>query len=807
MFQINRNKMKKTLLRIFGLYLIFLLLNTISGNTLLIAQGTRGNLYVTNGSVNSTLRVNDRLFIAGNFDKIGPRTGSFALVHSNQNVLVRMYPKIKGSVWTLESDGQDGWYLGGDFYVEKSNRRHLIHVNPDGSLDESFNPNVNDGVTYIYKHNNKLYISGFFTEVNASNRLAFACVDASTGVVDAMNIPLDSYANWMQVHGNYMYVGGTFTDVSTLPYQYLFRINLTTNALDTWNMELNEAVNCLKVYDNKLYIAGFFSQVKNTIVDRIAAIDLSNDSVINTGISIQGFGISSMDIYNNALYFGGYFDSVNLMPRKNLACYDLLNKQITSWDPSLKGNSNFIKVHNDNIVVGGVFDSVGNLERKNLTAIDPFTGIATSWNPSPDKFVFAIGANDQGIAVGGLFTSIVRKDVKNLAVVNYQTGIAENWSININGDIATMVNDANKLIISGSFDTVENQLRRSVAAFNLADLSLSNWDIQLTDTFSYISTMLIHNNALFIAGGFEGIGTSNVRNIAKINLSTAAVENWNIDLIGFVNQIKVYNNRLYIAGDFSEIEGVNQAHIARVDLNTNEYDVNWTPSVNAGVLGVDFYKNLIFIYGWFNEVNGSFEQGITAVKELDASLEGQNLLLDGIVTSTAIKDDILYIAGSFFTFGGSIRYNLGAFNIANQEVATWPYETDFPVNYLYMQDDYLYACGMFESVMNEAHTGIVGLPYIGSTVGVEPKNSNKVKTAVYPNPFKQAITIALDKEYSNLSIEVLSLSGQLVYNEKNYELSNKNITLNLSELKSNQLYIISIYSNNKKVYSSKIYKD
>ena len=111
-------------------------------------------------------------------------------------------PKVKGSVSALISDGNGGYYIGGDFtHVGNIPRSNIAHVNADCSLDMNFNPGASGSSGYydviktllLDKNNNKLYVGGSFNSIGGENIQSLARIDISNGLVDSsFNLNLNS---------------------------------------------------------------------------------------------------------------------------------------------------------------------------------------------------------------------------------------------------------------------------------------------------------------------------------------------------------------------------------------------------------------------------------------------------------------------------------------------------------------------------------------------------------------------------------------------------------------------------------------
>src|SRR5262245_32807391 len=70
---------------------------------------------VGGGVVASVATSGSTAYLGGNFDYVGPETGSFVPVDSASGDLVSPWPVVGGDVYTSIDDGLGGWYVGGSF--------------------------------------------------------------------------------------------------------------------------------------------------------------------------------------------------------------------------------------------------------------------------------------------------------------------------------------------------------------------------------------------------------------------------------------------------------------------------------------------------------------------------------------------------------------------------------------------------------------------------------------------------------------------------------------------------------------------
>ena len=128
------------------------------------------------------------IYLGGNFTKIVYKTSLGALVDNNLGEVKSFYPSISGaSISASCPDGNGGFYIGGIFTsVGGVTRNNAAHIFEDGSLDQSWNPNLDARVNAIAVSNSIVYLGGNFTTAGATGR-NYAAAFNTEGVVQPWN--------------------------------------------------------------------------------------------------------------------------------------------------------------------------------------------------------------------------------------------------------------------------------------------------------------------------------------------------------------------------------------------------------------------------------------------------------------------------------------------------------------------------------------------------------------------------------------------------------------------------------------------
>jgi len=186
--------------------------------------------FVTNGPVQAIVRGGGTIYIGGQFNRVGPRTGPGVEVAlaGTQNAGL---PEISGAgpsslvgaggyLSAVAADGTGGWYIGGLFtHVGGVARTNLAHIRADHTVDPNFNPSLNDAVQTLAVSGSTIYAAGLFTSISGQTRNKIAALNGADGGVTAFNPNAngDVQALVISSDGSIVYVGGRFTIIRGLP--------------------------------------------------------------------------------------------------------------------------------------------------------------------------------------------------------------------------------------------------------------------------------------------------------------------------------------------------------------------------------------------------------------------------------------------------------------------------------------------------------------------------------------------------------------------------------------------------------------
>jgi len=200
------------------------------------------------------------------------------------------------------------------------------------------------------------------------------------------------------------------------------------------------------------------------------------------------------------------------------------------------------------------------------------------------------------------------------------------------------------------------------------------------------TSMVVYNNKLYIGGTFTIAGGSVANYIAVWDGSSLSAVGTAVT--GNVYSLAVYNNELYVGGN-ANIDGAPANYIVKWN------DSSWTPvgagtELNSYVNSLCVYNNELYVGGEFTSVNGNY---ISKWNGSSWSKVGDGTELDSFVYSLAVYDNELYIGGIFTIAGGGVSNYIAVWD--NNSLGAVGTTITGNIYSLVVYDNELYAGGDF----------------------------------------------------------------------------------------------------------------
>lgn len=377
------------------------------------------------------------------------------------------FPGADGPVYAIAIQPADGKaVIAGSFYNYNNppyptTLNSIARVNTDGSLDTSFLAPPNSGASDLIdclalQPNGDIIIGGPFTSFNNIPRSGIARLNPDGSLDTTFNPGLgisggngkgQTNVACVQVQPNgQILIAGNFTFYNSTNCNYIARLNPDGTLDPTFNagvgpvdaVQRQPSINAMALQaDGKIVIGGEFTSVDNASLTNIARLNANGtlDTTFNPGYGADGIvyaiGLQPTGGVTNII-IGGAFNNVNLISSKSIA---RLNPN-GSFDPTFNvgiGADDTIRTllvypatdtNVGNILIGGFFTSFNGTRRVGMarlfangpvdttfmdTAYNQFAGLINNYydriqNSEPKNYLLALGLQADGnIIIGGNF--------------------------------------------------------------------------------------------------------------------------------------------------------------------------------------------------------------------------------------------------------------------------------------------------------------------------------------------------------------------------------------------------------------------
>jgi uncharacterized delta-60 repeat protein len=275
-------------------------------------------------------------------------------------------------VFALALQPDERILVGGSFHwLNGVVRENLGRLNPDGTLDTTFDPAPNGWVyCTAIQEDGKIIIGGDFTNVGAHVR-AGLCRLNPNGTVDEEFNPGTSNSVWvlaMQRDGKVL-VGGDFTSLGGRPRKAFGRLHPSGMLDEDFNPEISGSIACVVVQaDGKIVIGGSFTNISGHAHGNIARLHV-NGTVDATFEANTDKAVDVLTVQTDGrILAGGIFTTLSAQPRHFLGRINSDGTIDPSFNPGATGGAVFSLClqANGKILVGGYFTNLAGVTRRGL---------------------------------------------------------------------------------------------------------------------------------------------------------------------------------------------------------------------------------------------------------------------------------------------------------------------------------------------------------------------------------------------------------------------------------------------------------
>jgi hypothetical protein len=329
--------------------------------------------------------------------------------------------RVNGTVYAVAQVG-DRTIIGGDFTtVGGQPRNHVAAIRSNGTVDPSFNPDV-DGVVHAVvgsADGQTVYVGGTFTTAGGAAHANVAAVDALTGAAvptwsaDTTGDQPDVLG--LAVVGSNLYVAGRFTWIDGTTRKRLVALTTAGDVVTGFKPAPTGTVRVVSpsIDGTRLFVGGAFNAIGGQSRSAVAELDPGTGAARAFTAPAVGSLLTAMGTSpsGDRLYFG--------VADNRVFAYDTATSA-PLWTIKNGGDTQAIDASDTEVYLGGHFTNniTTKVKRQWIESVRPADGSLTSWDPQllgGSLGVWAITATATSLLVGGEFTSAGGVEKKRFA--------------------------------------------------------------------------------------------------------------------------------------------------------------------------------------------------------------------------------------------------------------------------------------------------------------------------------------------------------------------------------------------------------
>lgn len=668
------------------------------------AQAPLAGAHTTNAPVHTLLRHGARIYVGGEIGALGPAYGGAVATNAITGELSG-FPNVAGTVRAIISDGNGGWYLGGDFvFVGGSSRVNIAHIDAS-HLVTAWAPAVNGTVTTLVASDSNVYIAAAIPGGNS----ALYKADRHSADVSRLAETTNGEIRALAVCGSRLYVAGDFRmllrDTTYFESPGAAALDAATGDLIAgWSpgsdSEGQHSVEAIAANDSLVFVGGYFKSFGGQSRYSIAALDASNGNAVPwySEDSLSTFRVRSLVLRDSTLYAGGNFLRLGNQNRQKLAALDIRTGLARDWNPGVSGECAHLSLAGSTLYCAGQFAPA---------AFDAMTGAPRDWHPPPSLSDYlTLAAADSIVYVGAGMNTFGASIRNRLGALDAQIGIVEPWTANSEGTIKAFAVSGSVVYVGGNFRRINGEVRNHVAALDIATGALTAWN---PDADNDVEAIAVSGGTVYLGGDFTQIQGQFRSRIAAVDTATGGLLPWNPSVDATVHALITTGGTVYAGGNFSVAGGQLRSRLAAID-SAGGAVLDWNPSPNNDVYALAARGPLLYVCGRFSRV-GEIKRGRMAAIDL---ISGVPTMFDpkasGPVRSFALSANTAYLGGEFDLVSDESRSRIAAVDIATGALRSWNPGLNGTIRAVAFGDNVVFAGGDFELNGNLPRSYLAVLP-------------------------------------------------------------------------------------------------
>jgi uncharacterized delta-60 repeat protein len=370
------------------------------------------------------IQTDGKIIVGGNFtDYNGTPRNNIARLNSDGSLDASFDPGTgaDNEVYeiAIQTDGKIS--IGGEFSnYDGVSRNKIARLNPDGSLDASFNPGTGIGGAYttVYaiavQTDGKIIVGGYFADYNSTPRNNIAKLN-SDGSLDAGfttgSGADDNVRSIVIQQDGKIIIAGDFYDYNGVARNKIARLNpdgTLDNSFDAGNVAGDNDLNVVALQNDGSIIAGggIRSYWYGTVQDTLFRLNSNGTKDPNFNPPWLVGNTYCLAIQSNGqILVGGSFDQIN-SPEINIHRLNLNGTPDASFDASTGANDyvgSIITQPDGKILISGGFTSFNGVSESQVARLNVNGAPDISFNVNDTLYVRDISLKNDGKIVAGSY--------------------------------------------------------------------------------------------------------------------------------------------------------------------------------------------------------------------------------------------------------------------------------------------------------------------------------------------------------------------------------------------------------------------
>lgn len=510
-----------------------------------------------------------------------------------EDAIATRFP-ASSKIYVIKEQADGKLLVGGSFEgYNGKNRKNLVRINRDGSLDESFR--ITSGFSSEVKEilvlpDQKIIVAGNFNRCNgtAVKYIVRLLPDGTLDKTFETNRGVSNTINTVALMPDgKLVVGGEFQYYENIQVANIVRLNQdgTLDASMPFGKGFSGPISSIALQKGKLLVAGNFTYYNDVVKPNLVRLTLNGG--IDLKFNIAGDGFKHQD---NLIRKIAVLDNNKILVAGSLVNYnqnsigDLVRLNEDGWIDRKFNNSNKIPLGietlaidaDGSIYVAGSFRNVNGLVRCGLAKFNPegvLDNNACTENVFINNNVFAIEPKKEGgVWVGGSFERMCGYRRNHIASLDKNAKIITrefNLFNGFDGNVIKMIPYKSKILVAGLFKSYNDETAFSLVLMNedgIRDRSVE-FDSDKYKTIALYDVVTDNKNNILLAGEFENRVDGQKTYLLRLDPSGKIDESLFTGNLfnNAIRSIKVQSDgKIWVGGEFTEFDGNSVKGIARL---------------------------------------------------------------------------------------------------------------------------------------------------------------------------------------------------------------------------------------------------